>query len=347
MALTKFPGFIDVHVHLRDPGATHKEDFTSGSRAAIKGGFTFICDMPNNSVPTFSPEALDDKVVRSKELALCDIGFHYGTNGKNTDTFEYARSHPQVFGLKLYCNHTTGDYLIEDPVLLEKVFSSWQSEKPILVHAEGHNLETAIELAKHHNQRLHVCHVSQSQEVAWIREAKKKGVTLSAGVTPHHLFLTKKDVTKLGSKALMKPELGDNEGMQALWEGIQDGTIDLVESDHAPHTLNEKASSALPFGVPGLETTIGLLMHAVVDAKISLQQVTTLLHDNPKKIFHIPDQRDTYIELDPEKSYIVGTEGYETKCGWSPFDGWELYGQVENVVFKGKMVLEKTKIVNI
>src|SRR5258708_2631495 len=143
MSLLRLPGLIDVHVHLREPGATHKEDFLTGSRAAVKGGFTFIIDMPNNPTPTISLERLAEKIALSKK-AICDIGFHYGTNGLNTESFAAAAQNPKVFGLKLYCNHTTGEMLLDDPILVEKVFQTWESEKPILVHAEGEKLTTAI-----------------------------------------------------------------------------------------------------------------------------------------------------------------------------------------------------------
>src|ERR1035437_2636650 len=136
MALKKYPGFIDIHVHLREPGATQKEDFLTGSRAATTGGFTFIIDMPNNPIPTFTISALEEKIKLSKKVA-CEVGFHFGTNGKNLKEFKNAYSHPRVFGLKVYCNHTTGDFLIDDPKVLKQIFSTWRSKKPILVHAEG------------------------------------------------------------------------------------------------------------------------------------------------------------------------------------------------------------------
>lgn len=339
MSLGKFPGFIDVHVHLREPGATQKEDFYTGSRAAIKGGFTYILDMPNNPIPTFSQEALQEKINLSQK-AMCDVGFHYGTNGKNIASFPTISINSQVFGLKLYCNHTTGDYLIENPVLIDEVFKSWESNKPILVHAEGEKLALAIDMAKKYKRRLHVCHISLVEEVKMVRQAKNKKLTISAGVCPHHLFMTDKDRETKGSYALMKPPLGTIQDQEALWEGLLDGTIDLVETDHAPHTKEEKQGEKPMFGVPGLETALGLLFKAVHDRKISQEDVIKFLYENPKRIFGIPDQLDTYIEADSEEPYIVGEDGYESKCGWSSYDGWELFGKVQTVVFKGKKVLE-------
>jgi len=343
MSLIKIPGLIDVHVHLREPGATHKEDFHTGSRAAIAGGFTFIIDMPNNPLPTVSRERLEEKINLSKEKAICDVGFHFGTNGKNIDEFTYAIESPNVFGLKVYCNHTTGEMLIEDQKLLDNIFSAWNSEKPILVHAEGSQLITALSLSSRYNRRLHVCHISQASEVELVRLAKKEGHRVTAGVCPHHLYLTKKAVEQMKGYAMMKPPLGDSNDVEALWNGLKDGTIDIVESDHAPHTKEEKQvdeNGKTAFGVPGLETTLGLMYKGVADGRISNNDVVKFLYTNPKKIFNIKEQGDTYVLLDPSVPYITGADGYESKCGWSPFNGMTLYGKPQKVVLKGKIILE-------
>jgi dihydroorotase (multifunctional complex type) len=347
MSLIKIPGLIDVHVHLREPGATQKEDFYTGSRAAVAGGFTFIVDMPNNPQPTITRERLEEKINLSEKKAVCDIGFHFGTNGKNIEEFPYAIESPDVYGLKIYCNHTTGEMLIEDQKLLENVFSAWNSEKPILVHAEGKQLLTALTLSKKYNRHLHVCHISQKSEVEMIRLAKKEGQKVTAGVTPHHLYLTNKDVERLKGFAMMKPPLGKKEDREALWKGLNDGTIDIIETDHAPHTKEEKIvdeNGKTAFGAPGLETALGLMYKAVVDGWITNDDVVKFLYTNPKKIFNIEEQKDTYVELDPSVSYVVGENGYESKCGWSPFEGMTLYGKPQKVVLKGETILENGKI---
>lgn len=313
MSLTTWPGLIDVHVHLREPGATHKEDFLTGSKAAKAGGFGLIIDMPNNPKPTLTIVRLKEKIKLSQK-AVCPIGFHFGTNGKNLPEFPAAAKHPHVFGLKLYCNHTTGEMLIEDINLLAKVFAAWPKGKPILVHAEGVQLAAVIGLTALYNQRLHVCHISQAVEVELVRRAKKAGLKVTAGVTPHHLWL------KEG--AIMKPQLNTDADKRALWLGLQEGTIDLVESDHAPHLKEEQK-----FGVPGLETTLGLMLLAVKQKKVKLNQVRRWLYDNPKKIFKIPSFK-TKIKFDPDKFWIVEDSALKTKCGWSPFKNWKLYGKV-------------------
>ncbi len=309
----RWPGLIDVHVHLREPGATHKEDFLTGSQAAVSGGFSFIIDMPNNPLPTVTVARLKEKIKLSRK-AVCKIGFHFGTDGRNLKEFPAAAKHPRVFGLKLYCNHTTGEMLIEDKKVLQKVFAAWKSNKPILVHAEGEQLKTVIALAKKFKRRLHVCHISLQEEVVMVRKAKKAGLKITAGVTPHHLWLKK--------GAIMKPPLNTDADKLGLWQGLKDGTIDLIESDHAPHLKSEGL-----FGVPGLETTLGLMLLGVKQKKCTLNQVKKWLYDNPKKIFNIPDQK-TKIKFDPDKPWIVKESELKTKCGWSPFNNWRLYGKV-------------------
>lgn len=347
MSLKRFPGFIDVHVHLRDPGATQKEDFGTGTRAAVAGGFTFVIDMPNNPTPAVSIERLEEKIKLADAKAVCGIGFHYGTDGKNTDSFKAAAANPRVFGLKVYLNHTTGEMLIEDVGVLANIFESWPSgrngrsdkyRKPILVHAEGVQLAAAIALARLYGQRLHVCHISQAIEVELVRRAKDTGQEITAGVCPHHLFLTGQARETHGSHAIMKPPLGEETDQEALWKGLADQTIDIVETDHAPHTFEEKQADPAPYGVPGLETAVGLLFAAVHDGKLKENDVVRLLHDTPKKIFNIPNQPDTYVELDPEASYEIN-EPYQSKAGWSPFTGQTGYGQVMNVVIEGKPVV--------
>ncbi len=315
----RWPGLIDIHVHLREPGAIHKEDFLTGSQAARAGGFSFIIDMPNNPLPTLTMARLKEKIKLSRK-AVCGIGFHFGTNGRNLKEFGAAAKHQRVFGLKLYCNHTTGEMLIEDINLLTNVFAAWPKGKPILVHAEGVHLAAVIGLAALYQQRLHVCHISQAVEVELIRQAKKKGLKITSGVTPHHLFL------KPGA-ATMKPPLGSFNDQRGLWSGLKDGTINLVESDHAPHTKEEKAKQPPAFGVPGLETTLGLMLLGVKQKRCTLNQVKKWLYGNPKKIFNIPDQK-TKIEFVPDKQWIVKESELKTKCGWSPFNNWQLYGKI-------------------
>lgn len=344
MAQKRFPGLIDVHVHLREPGATHKEDFYTGSRAALKGGITFMIDMPNNPTPTISIERLEEKITLS-EKALCDIGFHFGTNGQNLEELPKASLHSHVFGLKIYCNHTTGEMLIEEASVLDAIYEAWPVGKPILLHAEGQQLKENIARAKRYGQRVYVCHITQASEVEDVRRAKAEGLFITAGVCPHHLYLTGEARERMGGFAVMKPPLGTEEDRSALWAGLSDGTIDIVETDHAPHSREEKQKDPPAYGVTGLETSFSLMLKAVQDGKITEERLVEAMYTLPQKIFNIPTQEDTYLEVDMEKTWVVGKNGYETKANSSPFEGMELPGVVERVIIRGKTVVENSAIV--
>ena len=233
------PGLIDTHVHLREPGATQKEDFESGSKAAIAGGYTTILDMPNNPEPTVTPKTLRKKVNPAKGRIYCDIGFHFGGTLGSIQYFQGIKD--KVFGLKVYMNHTTGTLLQEDPDILQKIFAFWPKNKVLMVHAEGQTLQTAIDLARKNNTKLHVCHVSLASEIRLIRRAKLENLSITCEVTAHHLFLSQKDQKRLGPFGMMRPPLANPD---VLWKAIKDQTIDMIASDHAPHTKEEKLGSA-------------------------------------------------------------------------------------------------------
>lgn len=193
--MIRLPGLIDAHVHLRDPGQTHKEDFTTGTSAAIAGGFTTVLDMPNNAEPITTVERLKQKIETAKTKTVGTIGFHYGSMGDNLDSFAEAAQY--AVGLKLYLNRTTGGYLL-DAKHLKKIYSAWPSEKVILLHAEEDVIDIAIESMKDLKRPIHVCHMPSREILEKIIEAKKAGLPVTCGVCPHHLFLTDKDVDTIG-----------------------------------------------------------------------------------------------------------------------------------------------------
>ncbi|MBI2314833.1 amidohydrolase family protein [Candidatus Daviesbacteria bacterium] len=340
--LIKLPGLIDPHVHLREPGATQKEDFVTGTKAAIAGGYTLVLDMPNNPIPTISPETLQGKKDLANSRVYADVGFHFGASSKSIQYFEVIKD--QVFGLKVYMNPTTGDLLMQDDQVLEKVFSAWPKDKPLMVHAEGDTLQKALGLAKKFSNKLHVCHISLKQEVELIKQAKEAGLNISCEVTCHHLFLTDQDKEKLGSFGMMKPPLESSDDQQTLWQGITDGTIDMIGSDHAPHTKEEKLGKKPAFGVPGLETSLPLLLTAVGDSKLTIDRVIELTYTNPQKIFNTPVQENTFVEVDLEESYTITNESLQTKCGWTPFVGREITGKVKKVVLRDQLVYDGQNI---
>lgn len=337
--MIRLPGLIDIHVHLRDLEQTNKEDFFTGTKAALAGGFTTVIDMPNNKNPITTLKILKEKINIAKKKIICNVGFYAGSLGDNLD--ELMKMEPYVFGLKLYLNKTTGNYLI-DIKKLEKIFDVWKSEKPILLHVEENIIEKVLELVKRKNKNIHICHISSKKELEAIIKAKKEKVKVSCGITPHHLFLTKEDIKKLGNFGKMKPSLKSKKDVEFIWKNLD--FIDLVESDHAPHTIAEKKSKNPPYGVPGLETTLPLLLTAVFEKRLSLKKLKELCFENPKKIFNIKANKNTWIEIDEKEKYIINNKKLFTKCGWSPFNGWRVRGKVKKVFLKGKKVFEDGKL---
>ncbi len=333
------PGLIDPHVHLRDPGQTNKEDFYTGTSAALAGGYTTVIDMPNNMVPITTRERLEEKIAIAKEKIACDVGFYFGSLGDNLD--EFAKIHDKVIGLKLYLNHTTGNLLL-DKKNLSRVFSAWGSNLPILVHAEEKTVEDVLHVVRETRQKTHFCHISLESELKLIIQAKEEGLPITCGVTTHHLFLTEHDEKTLGVFGKMKPRLKSKKDVAFLWKNI--AAIDVIESDHAPHTVEEKESNAPPFGVPGLETTLPLLLTAVSEGRLTIDEIIRLCHTNPSKIFGITTDPATKVEVDLNTEYIIRNTNLHTKCGWSPFNGYTVNGKIEKVFMRGTLVFDDGKI---
>ena len=337
----RFPGLIDIHVHLRDPGQTAKEDFYTGTSAAVAGGFVFVGDMPNNKKPIITLKRLKEKIKIAKKKAICDIGFYAGSMGDNLE--ELMKMEPYVLGLKLYLNETTGNFLVAEEKL-PKIFNAWKSKKPILFHAETGVIENILKMALNAKKRVHICHVSSQKELKTIISFKKKGCQVTCGVTPHYLFLCSDDEKKLKSFGLMRPSLKSIKDRDFLWKNLK--YIDVIESDHAPHTIAEKKSENPPFGVPGLETTLPLFITAISQGKTSMNQFIEVCYENPKRIFNIKTDKNTFIEIDEKEEYIIDNKNLKTKCGWSPFNGWKVRGKVKRVFIRGKKVFEDGKIIN-
>lgn len=333
------PGLIDPHVHLRDPGQTHKEDFYTGTAAALAGGFTTILDMPNNKTPITTLKLLNEKIKIAKNKIVCDVGFHFGSLGDNIS--ELKKIKQKVIGIKLYLSLTTGGFVIPKEKV-ESIFKSWPKNKIILLHAEDDTLDFVISLSKKIKNKIHICHISTAQDLKKIIKAKGEGIKISCGVTPHHLFLIQNDVKRLHGYGKMKPPLQNKKDQKFLWKNLK--FIDVIESDHAPHTIEEKRGEKPAFGVPGLETTLPLLLTAVSKKKLKINDIVRLCHINPAKIFNIKTNPKTKIEVDLNSSFIIHNSSLFTKCKWSPFEGMKVKGKVVRVFIRGKKVFENGKV---
>lgn len=334
------PGLIDPHVHLRSLGQDNKEDFLSGTSAALAGGFTTVLDMPNNTIPITTKNRLETKIATAREQIVCDVGFYFGSQGDNFTEFDDVKNH--VLGLKLFLNKTTGNFLVNTSYL-EKIFTTWTNDKPILLHAIDETLDEVIQTLEKHPRRIHICHISSEYELSKVITAKEKNLPITCGVTPHHLFLTEEDVTHIGPFAMMQPPLRKRSDVDYLWKNI--AAIDCVESDHAPHTREEKEQKPTPFGIPGLETTLPLLLTAVAKEKLSVDELVRLCHGGPKRIFlRGVTQTETTIEIDTKEEWTIDSSKFFSKAKWSPFEGWKTRGKLKSVRRGSTVLFENDEI---
>lgn len=371
--LTVLPALIDPHVHLRVPGAEHKENWMSGAQAAIAGGITTVFDMPNNRPSCVTAAFLKEKkALIQSQLDKADIPLHFGLYfGADRNYFdEIPKVKGAVVGLKIFMGSSTGTLLIDDDPTLERVFKlAADSDMIVAVHAEDEliikrNFEKyhpvtnpamhshirspeaaetavakAIALSKKTGARLYILHMSTKKEVELVRKAKKDCVTIFAETTPHHLFMTVQDYEWGGMRVKVNPPLRSQEDQDALWGGIHDGTIDAIGTDHAPHTLEEKARAYMeaPSGVPGLETHLPLLLNAYHERKMTLDQIVALTRTNIQRFFKLETNED-WVLVDLNQTRSVEKQNLKTKCGWSPFEGrvlrgWPVYTILKNRVY--------------
>lgn len=334
----RLPGLIDVHVHVRDPGATHKEDWTTCSKAAIAGGITTICAMPNTDPSIIDQESFDLVCRLAKEKSLCDWGIIAGASNTNFGVTELST---RAMALKMYLNSTFGSLKLDSMRVWAEHVKNWDDRiSPICVHAEGKTLGAVLHLGVLYKKRIHVCHVATKEEIEIIRVSKEMGSKVTCEVAPHHLFLTNQDRERLGLCGHVKPELALSSDQEALWQNLD--IIDCFATDHAPHTIQEKQSCGCP-GFAGLETALPLLLTAVKQGRLTLEDIVLRYHTNPRKIFNIPTQEDTYIEIDLDKEWTILDRTKYSKAGWTPFAGHKVCGKVRRVVIRGKTVFVDDK----
>lgn len=332
--LVKLPGFIDVHVHLREPGATHKEDFSSGTAAALAGGVTLVCAMPNTNPPIVNQQSFQLFKELAKAGARCDYALFVGASSDNyNQIFELAS---EAAALKMYLNETFSTLKLNDMTVWQKHLSNWPKRAPLCVHAEKQATAAIILLASLIDRPIHICHVARKEEISIIKAAKERGVKITCEVCPHHLFLSTKDLSLIGEgRGEVRPVLCSPEDQQALWDNID--IIDVFATDHAPHTIAEKDSEKPPPGYPGLETILPLLLTAVNDGRLTLEDVINKFHRNPKRIFNLPEQHNTYVEVDMDEEWVIPSELNHSKARWTPFAGMKVKGKVHRVVLRGEV----------
>ena len=339
MTTLRLPGLVDVHTHMRDPGQTHKEDWASGTAAALAGGFTTVLAMPNTEPPVVDRPSLDGAVAAASRGARCDYGLYLGASEGNAE--EVAVIAGDVAGLKMYLDSTFGELRLPDPDSWWRHLEAWPDDRPVALHAEGATLAAVLLMATMLERPVHVCHLATEDEVVSVLRARERGLAVTCEVTPHHLFLDQTDAERLGGLGSVRPPLASPSDRKALWRHLDD--IDCFATDHAPHTLDEKLSAAPPPGFPGLETALPLLLGAVHDGLLTIDDVVARLHDNPRRIFRLPEQ-DAKVEVDPDAGWTVDRADQQTRAGWTPFDGRMMRGRVARVTVRGEDVFRDGEV---
>jgi len=348
MPMLKLPGLIDPHVHVREPGQTHKEDWDTATQAALAGGVTMILAMPNTKPPIFDAATLDLALDAAKSKARCDYGQFLGAGPDNADIA--ASLSGKSAGLKMYLDSTFGELRLDDMTLWGPHFINFPKSVPIVLHAESRTMAAGILFAALYDRPVHIAHISLKEEVLLIKAAKERGIKVTCEVCPHHLFLTADSPlpegeglgVRVNGRREVRPRLATQEDVEALWQNMD--VIDCFATDHAPHTLEEKDSDNPPPGFPGLETLLPLLLTAVYNGRLTLDNIIQKSVVNPRKIFNLPEQPETWIEVDEGAEYEIRAVDQYSKCGWTPFEGWQVKGRVRRVVLRGREAYRDGKI---
>jgi len=374
--LTLLPGVIDPQVHFREPGLEHKEDLFTASCACARGGVTSFLEMPNTRPLTTTQAALDDKLQRAADKCLVNYGFFIGATPENLP--DLLDAHPSC-GIKIFMGSMHGQLLVDEEAVLDPIFA--KGTRLIAVHAEDqarinqrrkefagitepaihskiqdnqaalNATQLALKLSKKYQRRLHILHLSTAEEAELLREDKPSWVT--AEVTPQHLLLNTSAYEKIGTLAQMNPPLRSPHDNEVLWQALLDGVIDFIATDHAPHTLEEKAKGYpnTPSGMPGVETSLPLMLTQAREGRCSVEQVANWMstavakaYGIPKKGAIAPGYDADLVLVDLDNYHPVLREEVLTKCGWSPFEGWNLTGWPVYTIVGGQVVYEKGKL---
>ena len=384
--LLVLPGLIDEHVHLRDEGRAYKENFVSGTAAAAAGGFTTVLDMPNNDPVTMSVQTLQNRMSVAKRKILVNVGFYSEFPKKLYEAPDIVLE--GAVGFKLFMGNRMGGLNInDDQALIDGCREVGRLEVPLAVHAEdgvmlkaneeklkqakesstadflrAHTeaveltaIQRLLKVSEQTDVRLHFCHVSTEEGLNAIWEAKKSGRKVTCEVTPNHLMLTSEDLKRYGQMVIMAPPLRSKPHVDALWKGIEDGLVDAVGSDHAPHAQREKLSSNIwdvKVGVPGLETTLPIMLTQIKMNKLTIVQVVHLLAERPAEIFGLNDRgrleqgknADLTI-VDFNRQFKIDASTFKSKARFSPYDGWDVQGRAVKTIVNGKLVFDEGEIV--
>ena len=378
------PGVIDSQVHFREPGLTHKEDLETGTRAAVLGGVTSIFEMPNTNPATTTEELFQDKLHRAQGRAHSNYAFFIGASHDNISEISYLEKMPHCSGVKIFMGSSTGNLLVEDDASLEKILAA--GTRRVIVHSEDEmrlrerkhlaveqadvhvhpiwrDVETAVSsttrllrLSQKTRRPIHVLHVSTAEEMDLLKEAKATSAKdlITVEVLPQHLTLYAPDCyDRLGTYAQQNPPIRDKRHLERLWKALLDGTVDVIGSDHAPHTREEKDRPypSSPSGVPGVQTLVPIMLNHVHEGRLSLRQFVELVTINPCRVFGVKNKGrlrqgfDGDLTLvDLKKTKTIDNSWIASRCGWTPFHGMKVMGWVTHTVVNGQLVMEDDQV---
>jgi len=377
--LTVLPGVIDSQVHFREPGLEWKEDLQTGGRAAVLGGVTAVFEMPNTEPTTTDPDAMADKLARAKGRMDCDHAFYVGGTHENAAFLGELERLPGCCGVKVFMGASTGTLLVADDEGVEAVLRSvnrratFHSEdeyrlaerRPLArtgdwtSHPEVRDAQSAIQsterlvrLARKVGKRIHVLHVTTAEEIAFLATVRD---IASVEITPQHLTLTAPEAyERLKGLAQMNPPIRSAEHVAGLWRGIVSGVADVIGSDHAPHTLEEKARPypASPSGMPGVQTLVPVMLNHVAQGRLSLERFVDLTSHGPQRVFGVAgkgrmaegwDGDLTIVDLKARRT--LRHADMASRCGWTPFDGLEVTGWPVATIVRGRVVMREDEVV--
>jgi carbamoyl-phosphate synthase/aspartate carbamoyltransferase/dihydroorotase len=305
-----------------------------------------VLAMPNTKPPIFDTTTLGLALEAARSKARCDYAQFLGAGPDNTDWDAHSELPVRAAGLKMYLDSTFGQLRLDDMTLWQQHFIHWPKHLPIVAHSESRSMAAVILMAALYDRSVHIAHISLKEEVLIIKAAKERGIKVTCEVAPHHLFLTKDDIPAISQghpgRGEVRPRLATKEDVDALWANLD--VIDCFATDHAPHTLAEKDGENPPPGFPGLETALPLLLTAVSEGRLSINDVLSRMGTNPRRIFNLPEQPETWVEVDEDAAYEIRAAEMHSRCGWTPFEGWKVKGRVMRVVLHGCEAFKDGKI---
>ncbi|MCC2679130.1 MAG: dihydroorotase [Pseudobdellovibrio sp.] len=378
--LTVLPGVIDSQVHFREPGLTHKEDLESGTRAAVLGGVTSVFEMPNTNPSTTTKESFQEKLNLAANRAHCDHAFFIGAAHDNTENLAELEKAPHCVGVKIFLGASFGSLLVDSDEVFEQVMKN--GKRRLTIHSEDearlrerkhiavdgahprvHHIwrdeesamistKKSIALARKYNRPVHILHVSSSEEMEFL--AKQKDIA-SVEILPQFLTLSAPECyERLGTLAQQNPPIRDKRHMEKLWQAVHNGTVDIIGSDHAPHTLEEKNKPypQSPSGFPGVQTLIPIMLDHVHNKRMALDHFVRLVTENPRRLFNVKNKGRIEIGYDADftvvdlkKEVTITNKWIASKCGYTPFDGMKVTGWPTHTIIRGQIVMQDDTVI--